>query len=82
MKDMTPRFFGRQAGTRTESSRYYYVPDGQGGYYRETAVIACTISGSIGPFTMRRLVTYSAWEGDEADERWDAAGVEQAAEPR
>ena len=56
-------------GRKTETIRYYYVPDGHGGIYRETGVIACTVRGAIGPFTMTREVVYGEWELDAADER-------------
>lgn len=67
--DMTAVFFDRQ-GDRTEHQRYYYIPNGDG-VRRERAVIACTESSKVGPFTMTRTVTYGAWELDPSDNRRD-----------
>lgn len=68
ISDMTRR--GR-TGTQIERERYYYVPLPTGGVYREQAVIACTIRGAVGPFTMKRTITYGAWELDPEDNRRD-----------
>jgi hypothetical protein len=55
-------------GERVERQPYYYVPDGNGSYYREDAVIGCTVAGRIGPFEATRTVTYGAWSLDPGDE--------------
>ncbi|HSU37136.1 MAG TPA: hypothetical protein VLJ88_15880 [Propionibacteriaceae bacterium] len=65
--DMTDVVFGRK-GEKTEHQRYYYVPNGEG-VKRERAVIACTVHGAVGPFTMTRTVSYGEWELDPTDDR-------------
>jgi hypothetical protein len=69
MKDLAKR--GPSAGTRTETLRYYYVPDGNGGVYREAGVIAVTNPDRIGPFYMTRTVTHSDWTLAPSDELAD-----------
>jgi len=69
MRDLTLR--GPAAGTTTKRARYYYVPDGKGGYEREQAVIGFDKPGAIGPFEMSRQVTYGPWQLDTSDERRD-----------
>jgi hypothetical protein len=66
IRDMISR--GR-VGPRREVVRYFYVPDGNGGLVRETAVIAITNPDRIGPFEMTRTVTYGEWTMDATDER-------------
>lgn len=71
-RDMTDVVFGRR-GETTEHLRYYYVPNGDG-VTRERAVIACTVHGAVGPFTMTRTVTYGEWTLDPDDARRDERG--------